>query len=270
MNCQTKVSQKVESALQEQLNLQISALEGLKERKKYLGPIIDEYLAKINELPGKLLQMANLELNNSVAVSIYELLQTRRYEMQIGEAMQVAKVWVLQRAIEPQKVYRPSKVINISLGLALGLFLGLSLAFLVEYLDDTIKHPEDVKQILDLPVIVSIPMLPGKSPRLTIEDPTRTLLQEPFKRLVYSIKLAGVDNPLKHLLVTSSGPEEGKSLISANLAIAIARKEKRVLIVDTDYPAPMLADLFGKNNKPGILPNLLPEEIKLEEGSLQN
>jgi non-specific protein-tyrosine kinase len=142
--------------------------------------------------------------------------------------------------------------------------LAVGIAFLVEYLDDTIKTLEDVSAVLGLNTLGTIARLRasrrgnGAEPLVTTMEP-RSPISEAFRTLRTNIQFSSVDEPVRRLLVTSTGPTEGKSLTAANLAIVFAQAGQSVVLVDTDLRRPVLHKLFDLSNEVGVTNSLLDD-----------
>ncbi len=153
----------------------------------------------------------------------------------------------------PQLVPRPFQ--SAGLAAAVGLMLAAGIAFLVEYLDDTLKTMEDVERVLQLPVVGYIAQMQYASDSedsLYVTRQPRSPVSEAFRLLRTNLEFAGVDRPIRRLLVTSAGPGEGKTTVSVNLAAIIAQGGKRVTIVDADLRRPKVHRFLGLSNKVGL------------------
>ena len=139
---------------------------------------------------------------------------------------------------------------------AIGLVLAASAAYLLEYLDDTVKTPQQVMQLTDLPVLSGIAATPTDAGLVTIKLP-RAPASEAYRILRTGIQYSSVDNPSRTLLVTSTAPDEGKTTTAANLAVVMAQAGNRVLLVDADLRRPALHHLFGLPNRRGLTSLLL-------------
>ena len=242
----------------------------LEELKKSAQTIKNKYdLARSNEqelkklLDGTKFQAARLG-EKSIQLSIlqrkvdtnrflYDALIKRMKEKGITEKSQTVNVWVLEKATLPR---RPivNKTRDIVLGLFFGLFGGIGIAFFLEYLDNTIKTPEDVEEKYNLSVLSTIGLFKNKD-KTIIEDVLAnpsSLNAENFKSLRTSLLLSSADNPPKRLLVTSMTPGEGKSSISICTALSLSQAGKSVLLIDADMRRPVVHKIFNIANDYGL------------------
>ncbi len=147
---------------------------------------------------------------------------------------------------------------NTLLGAVTGLMIGVGVAFLLEYLDDTVKSPDDVKHNLAVNVLGALPRLGSNGrPRLIVAEQPRQPMSEAFRNLRTSIQFSSVDRPIRTLLVTSPQPTDGKTFIAANLAVVLAQGGQAVVLVDADLRHPMQHRLFGLPKEPGLSTALL-------------
>lgn len=163
----------------------------------------------------------------------------------------------------PASPVRPRTMLNAVLGLISGAVLGVSTAFLLEYLDDTIRTAEDVRQALPLGVLGALPQLKegNDQVRLVVADQPLQPMAEAFRNLRTSVQFSSVDRPARSLLVTSPLPTDGKTFVAANLAAVLAQGGQRVVLVDADLRHPMQHRVFGMTREPGLTAALLsPEE----------
>lgn len=241
------------------------------EIKRVVNSIKNEYdLAKSNE--GSLRSMLTttkaeaLDVNEkfiqygvlSRAVDtnrqLYDALIKRIKEQSVTEEIQTVSVWVVEKAETPASPVKPRKALNIMLGLIIGLFGGIGLAFFFEYLDNTIKSPEDAEARLGLPVLGVVPLVESKGEaleELILKEP-QSVFAESYKTLRTAILLSYADSPPKNLLITSMGPEEGKTITSVNLAVTVARSGYSVLLIDSDLRKPRVHNVFRLNNLSGL------------------
>jgi non-specific protein-tyrosine kinase len=172
-------------------------------------------------------------------------------------------------ATEPSS---PRVLLNTLLAAALGLMVAFGLAFLIEHLDDTVKSPDDVTAVAELPtlgVIAQIRNTRNKVDRevlVTLVSP-RSPVAESFRTLRTNLEFTSLDTPLRTLVVTSAVPGEGKSTVSANIAVAFAQAGKKVLLVDADMRRPSIHRLFEVPNAFGLTTMLRADQTSLESVS---
>jgi succinoglycan biosynthesis transport protein ExoP len=164
---------------------------------------------------------------------------------------------VFEEARVPTEPVRPRKLMNTALAGVLGAMVSVGAAFVIEYLDDTLKTPDDVNRTLGLPTLSAIGRLEeGQNELIMTADPLSPV-SEAFRVLRTNIRYSSVDRPLQVLLVTSSGPEEGKSVVAANLATALAQAGLRTVLLDADMRRPRIHHIFGLHPREGLTGALL-------------
>jgi len=169
-------------------------------------------------------------------------------------------VSVQDQAEIPLVPVKPKKLFNIGLALFVGLFGGIGLAFLYEYLDDTVKTNDDVARLIKRPFLGSVPDILKMTGRMTDFDRDRLVhckpkdpVAEAYRAIRTSILFSSTEeHPLNCIVVTSPGPQEGKTTTLCNLGISMAQNNKKVLLVDADMRKPRLHNTFGVENKEGL------------------
>jgi capsular exopolysaccharide synthesis family protein len=194
-----------------------------------------------------------------------------------------SNIWIVDAAEVPEWAWRPNKRMNVLLSLFVGLALGTGMAFFLEYLDNSIKSSADVEKFVQLPTLGTIPMVlavngqgEGAAPRrlrreplspavdlVTLRDPAGAA-SEAYKTLRTSLLLSTADAPPRVIVVTSSEPQEGKTVTTLNTAIALTQSGKRVLLLDGDMRRPRLHKALGVENGVG-LSSYLSGNAALEE-----
>ncbi|MEN8210677.1 MAG: polysaccharide biosynthesis tyrosine autokinase [Thermodesulfobacteriota bacterium] len=225
-----------------------------KSNESDLKKLLDQTKFEAARLGEKSIQLGILQRKVETNRYLYDALVKKMKERGITEKSQAVNVWIIEQASFPERPSSPRKKRNILLGIILGLFGGIGLAFFFEYLDNTVKSPENVEEKFDIPVIGTIDIL--KSSKETIVEnvlgQTGSTISESFKGIRTSILLSSADTPPKILLITSVAPGEGKSSISACLAAAIAETGKKVLLIDSDMRRPVQHKNFNLENTAGI------------------
>jgi capsular exopolysaccharide synthesis family protein len=175
---------------------------------------------------------------------------------------------VIEPAALPTKPIGPNKPATILLAAAIGLILAAGAAYLLEYLDDTLKNPDDVQKELGLTTLGAVPVIENPGDEMVMLSGSQSAATEAYRVLRTNLQFAAVDRPLRTLLVGSPAPTEGKSLTVANLGAALAQSGKRVVAVDSDLHRPRLHRLFKLRNNAGLTTALLEERPALD-GLLQ-
>ncbi|HEX8491225.1 MAG TPA: polysaccharide biosynthesis tyrosine autokinase [Pyrinomonadaceae bacterium] len=175
----------------------------------------------------------------------------------------------------------PPRVRNIMVAFMLALAAGIGLAFLLDYLDDTLKSVEDVDRYIHVPALALIPSnsrerrlkgrVAGSGPpadgsettALALIDDVRSPIAEAYRHLRTSLLLSSAGQPPRTILVTSSQPSEGKTTTAVNTAVMLAQTGADVLIVDCDLRRPRIHAHFGVPNVRGVT-NYLSGDSELE------
>jgi capsular exopolysaccharide synthesis family protein len=195
---------------------------------------------------------------------LYDALLQRYKEIGVATDVGSNNVSIVDRALPPGGRYKPSLPLNLGIGLLLGSILGALAAFALEFLDQTLKTPQDVEQRLRLPVFGIIPKLKKQeAPAQALRD-----LRSPFSEAYRSVRTAlqfSTDSGVpKVLLVTSAGPGEGKSTTAWSLARNFAQLGKSVLLIDGDLRNPSLHRVAEVRGEIG-LSNLLAGAANINE-----
>jgi len=254
------------------------------EVNRIINSLKNEYrvaLAKENSLKAALAKQKkeSLELNQKAieygvlrrevesARQMYELLIKRFKETSLTEDMKTGNIRVVDGAEVPKHPVKPKKKLNILLAIIVGLVMGIGLAFFFEYLDNTIKIPEDVEKYLKIPFLGPTPLFSTKSKGDTEDDTNSALVtlhsskstaSESYRGIRTSILLSSAESAPQVILISSTGPLEGKTITTANLAVTMAQAGSKVIILDCDMRRPMMHKLFSMTRDQGIS-NLLAE-----------
>jgi len=175
-------------------------------------------------------------------------------------------VSVVEVATTPGSPVRPSVLLNTILGILAGLILAGGLATLLEYLDDTVKSPEEVEAASGLTTLGGVARFhrPRSPERGLIATRHHHPVAEAYRMLRTNVQFSTLERPAQTLLVTSANPGEGKSTTVANLALVMAQTGKRVIAVDSDLRRPALHRFFGVENGTGLTTLLLSGEPELD------
>lgn len=164
---------------------------------------------------------------------------------------------VVNPAVQPTQPSSPRVLLNTVLAALVGLLLAVGAAYLIEYLDDTLKSADDVESAVDLPTLGAIIKMKGDKERAplyrlaTILYP-RSPAAEAYRTLRTNIEFASLDAPVRTILVTSSIPGEGKTTTAANLAAVFAQAGQSTILVDCDLRKPGVHKIFNLPNATGL------------------
>jgi len=229
--------------------------------------------------------MTSAEAEVQFKQQLYSMLMSSQQELKAQYIMQRQSPEITERALKPLYPSAPSRRSGLSLGAAVGLFLGIGLAIFLEYLNTSMRTNADAVKAISLPVLGRIPRLRGfgrkpKSDMLITYNGARSnrkkwrrkLYEESYRMLQLEIMAALNDTENSDnkqgltLLVASSEPKEGKSMVAANLAISISQTGKKVLLVDADCRHPIQHELLGLDTEPGLT-DILTEKLAWPEAA---
>ncbi len=167
----------------------------------------------------------------------------------------------------------PKIVVNVLIALLLGGLLGIGGAFLVDYLDDSIKSADDVERATGLATLGAIPKMrldSGKSQIYSLATLVypRSSVAESFRALRTNLEFTGIDAPIATILVTSPLPREGKTTVATNLAVAFAQAGHRTVLVDADLRRPEVHKFFALDNRRGLTSILRSDDISIADVAL--
>ena len=233
------------------------------------------------ELNQKAIEYSVLQREAESAKQMYELLIKRFKETSLTEDMRTGNIRIVDRSEVPKDPIKPKKKLNILLAVILGLVTGTGLAFFFEYLDNTIKTPDDIKRHLNIPYLGAIPEfntdqdegpdgeINGKVnwELVTVHSPKSTA-SEAYRGIRTGILFSSAESEPQVVLVSSAGAEEGKTITTANLAVTMARAGSKVLIIDCDLRRPGLHKIFGIERELGVT-NILVGNNAIKDALVQ-
>lgn len=188
---------------------------------------------------------------------IYDSLLQRMRETQVTGELKTTNIRVVDKATVPEKSVRPKKKLNFLIAFLVGIFGGGGLAFFMESLDQSVKTPEDLKNRLKLPCLATI-AIPQEDEDKTVKAEfithlkPRSTISEAYRGLRTSIMFTAVEHKRKVIMVTSSGPQEGKTTSAINLAIAMAQSGEKTILIDADLRKPRVEEAFGLGSEHGL------------------
>ncbi len=210
------------------------------------------------------------ELQRAVEVNrqLYDTFFSRVKETSETADLQSAHARIIDKAIVPKLPVSPKRMLLLFVAVVLSLLAGVFLAFAKEMLDNTIKNPDDIRTRLGEQLLGLLPMMKDRrestEASITFVKDSRGTFSESIRTIRTGVVLSGLDSPHKVLVVTSSVPGEGKTVISSNLAIAFGQMGK-VLLIDADMRRPSVAKSLGLSLSAPGLSNLVAETAEARQ-----
>jgi succinoglycan biosynthesis transport protein ExoP len=253
-----------------------------REREQMLRAAVENQKNQTNELSEKAIEYNILKHDVDANRQLYDLLLAKLKEAGVAAGLKSGNIAVIDPAQPPSHPSSPKKVHNILMALLMGLMGGIALAFLLEKIDCRFRRPEQIESLVGLPCLGVIPSnrtidsngrgtallgrsAPQFSSALAAYCQPKSRMTESFRALRTRISLSARDYSPRTILVTSSLPREGKTMICLNLGIVLAQAGRRVVIVDADLRMSGLSKALSLDRTEHGLSTVLTGEIGLQE-----
>jgi len=263
----------------------------LRNREEFYKNLISNFRNKHPNMLEHAIKLNQLKRAKSVHENLHAYLLEKGEEAKIKAATGTGGIRIVDPPNWPQEPSPRGTIKNLLLAIILGLGLGIGLAIFQDYFDNTIRTPDDITNSLKLPVMGVIPFIKSQNGAYQTEGQTENTrskmsprqiehlrsirlisrlkpkdpIVETYRGLRTNLQFAEVDQKLRSILITSSRPQEGKTITAANLAIAFAEVGKKTILIDTDLRKPKIHNIFHIKREPGLLECLVeqcePEEV---------
>jgi capsular exopolysaccharide synthesis family protein len=186
---------------------------------------------------------------------MYESLLQRAKETGVSTELKTSNIRVVDNAERPRHPISPRKALNLTVALFGGALLAFGLAFFFEYVDSRIKSPDEIKAHLGL---ASLGMVPALDPKVwkgrepLINGGVPPVFAEAFRAMRTNVLFSSAEEGSRCLVITSTGPGEGKTMVASNLAIGFAQAGQRVILIDADMRRPRVHAMFNQRQEPGL------------------
>ena len=256
------ISDRIESEKKRIIDSIKNEYETALKREQYLTQRAEQQKKKAIDLNDKATQYRILSREVDTNKSIYQSLLQRSKEIDATLGADALNIQIVDRARPPIVPYKPKIARNLLLGLLLGLFGGIGIAFVQEFLDNTIKNPDELVDRFHIPVLGLIPF-----DRENTEDKKRLALRfyheprapmtESIRTAMTSVELSASENPPRTILVTSVLAGAGKSTFSSNAALSYLSSGEKCLLIDVDLRKASLHHIYADGDKGKGLSNVL-------------
>lgn len=241
--------------------------EAARANEAALTAALEQGKQEIQSIRRKESSLRELEREVDTNRQLYDTFFKRFQETSATRDLQQVNARIVDAAVVPNTPFKPNKRQLVLLALAVSLMLGVMLAFLLESLSNTFTSAADVEARLGLTMLGLLPQLPkgqSQGAMRAFLDEGRSGFAESIRTIRTGLMFANVDAPHKVLVVTSSIPGEGKTTLAMNLASALGKME-RVLLVDADLRSPSIAKAFSLPDKMPGLSNLIAGTSELKD-----
>ena len=250
-----------------------SAYQSAKNQEQFLKSALDEQKRLSQEANLKEIDYNNLKAEIANQRATLEALVKRQSETSSSAGLNdlvASNVRIVDVAEPPNRPSSPKILLNILLSVITGLGLGVGLAFFFEYLDKSVKTPEDILQAGGIPAIGLVPALRAEGSGLRVirteagdgshgspvelisHEDSKSKISEAFREVRTALLVSQAGGPPKSILITSAYPGEGKTAVAINLAITLAQIGRRVLLIDADLRRPRIHKVFQVPNTQGL------------------
>jgi capsular exopolysaccharide synthesis family protein len=271
-------AQVVANELAKQLTL-MAPTSGDQDRQEFVSNQLDQLEVQIEETQQDIEKLQN-DLGNLVSASQIQDTQSQLFALQTKltslqniytnllsttSAGALNTLTVIEPAAVPSRPIGPNKVLTILLAAAVGFVLSSGAAYLLDYLDNSVKTPEEIERRIKAPIIGYIPEVEENSENvLFVAEHPRHPVVDAYRSLRTNLEFTSIDKPVRTIFVASGDAGDGKSFIAANLAVSLSQAGKEVIVLDADMRRSNLHNFFKLSNDYG-LSEIFRGQLSIEE-----
>jgi succinoglycan biosynthesis transport protein ExoP len=225
-----------------------------RDQERDLLVALEQQKVEALALNRKAIEYGVLQRDSSSSRQMFEELLQRAKQTEISGELKTSNIRVVDPAALPEKPVRPKPLANLLFGLFGGGLFAIGLAFFFEYVDNRIKTPDEIKRVLNVPFLGMVPSLPKGSDESSglLSGGAPASFVEAFRAIRTNILFSSTDEGCRSVVITSTRPGEGKTLVAANVAISLAQSGNRVLLLDADLRKPRVHSVFNQVQDPGV------------------
>lgn len=237
-----------------------------RDQERDLVNALEQQKAEALALNRKAIEYGVLQRDSTSSRQMFEELLQRAKQTEISGELKTSNIRVVDPASLPERPARPKPLTNLLFAIFGGAAFAVGLAFFFEYVDNRIKSPDEIKRLLSVPFLGMVPSLPKGSAEASrlLNDGAPSSFVEAFRAIRTNVLFSSADEGCRSIVITSTRPGEGKTLVAANLAIALAQSGHRVLLLDADLRKPRVHEVFNQPLEAGVS-NLMVGRAKASE-----